>query len=461
MDQQAYEIFMFITEIYEFILETTTILLLARVFCHPGKKQGSAAAMGIFVILNFVLWFRTPVYIQYTLLILIMWGYCYWKYKKYYEKTVFVLLLSLNIWSLSSLIGYCIYHFAWEQLKKLDIYSPVFKMNECVALARIVYMLAYTILLLAMTALIGKVVKKPFDFRWPETICLSVINIIGAMFTRMIYDLLQVRMKYEMFFLFSERKDWLWKVPVIAVLLYAGETAAIYGWQKFIELQGEKQRHFIKEQQITMMKERLAEAENIYSGIRQVRHEMKNHMTNIKGLAASEKYQELENYIDRLDDSVGKLEYQFTTGNAVADVILNDKYQKAQRSGTLFHMNFSWEKTDTVSIFDMGIILSNLLDNAIEACEKLERGERYINLTLRRKERFLLLEAENRFDGEISFEKGSNLPATSKKVELPETAIEHGIGLKNVKNVAERYLGGVTVRAEDHVFRITVMLQQK
>lgn len=46
------------------------------------------------------------------------------------------------------------------------------------------------------------------------------------------------------------------------------------------------------------MKQRLEEAENFYGSIRRVRHEMKNHMTNIKGLVASEKYDEVENYIE-------------------------------------------------------------------------------------------------------------------------------------------------------------------
>lgn len=50
-------------------------------------------------------------------------------------------------------------------------------------------------------------------------------------------------------------------------------------------------------------------------------------------------------------------------------------------------------------MFDMGILLSNLLDNALEAGEKLKAGEGYIRLSLKRKESFLLLEVENRFDG--------------------------------------------------------------
>ena len=137
------------------------------------------------------------------------------------------------------------------------------------------------------------------------------------------------------------------------------------------------------------------------SSIRKVRHEMKSHMANIKGLVAGEKYGEVERYIDKLDETVQELDYKFSTGNAVTDVIINDKYRRAAKSGTAFRVRFEYRETDTISAFDMGIILNNLLENAIEACEKLEQEKRRISLTLKRKNHFLLVEVENSFDGKL------------------------------------------------------------
>ena len=61
-----------------------------------------------------------------------------------------------------------------------------------------------------------------------------------------------------------------------------GEISAIYIYQNYRKLQKERQKHFVEEQQVKAMKQRLEEAENFYGSIRRVRHEMKNHMTNIK-----------------------------------------------------------------------------------------------------------------------------------------------------------------------------------
>ena len=206
------------------------------------------------------------------------------------------------------------------------------------------------------------------------------------------------------------------------------------------------------------MKKRLEEAENFYGSIRKVRHEMKNHMANIKGLAGAGEYGEIEKYVQRMDDTMQELEYKYVTGNAVTDVIINDKCRRAEKAGIRFDADFRYG--GEIPVFDLGIILNNLLDNAIEACEKLEAGKRFIRLTMKRKKQFLLLDVENSFDGIIPMKKGGSLPVTTKQSTIPEIITEHGIGLENVRDMAERYFGGVSIKVKGDVFHVTVMLQQ-
>ena len=248
---------------------------------------------------------------------------------------------------------------------------------------------------------------------------------------------------------------------MIAVLLCIGEISAVYVFRKYKELQAEREKHFVEEQQMKAMRRRLEEAENFYGSIRKVRHEMKSHMANIKGLVAGEKYEEVETYVGRLDETMQELDYKFSTGNAVTDVIINDKYQRAVKSGIAFRVKFDYQGTDTIEAFDMGIVLNNLLDNAIEACENVEQEKRYISLVLKRKDHFLLIEVENRFDGKLEWKDGESIPTTRKQSSLPDILMEHGIGLKNVKDVADRYLGYMDMKAERDLFKVTVMLQQK
>ncbi len=80
---------------------------------------------------------------------------------------------------------------------------------------------------------------------------------------------------------------------------------------------------------------------------------------------------------------------------------------------------------------------------------------------LERKKQFLLLEVENSFDGTVPVQTGRNLiPVTTKQSTMPGIIMEHGIGLENVRDVAERYFGGVNIKVKGDVFHVTVMLQQ-
>ncbi|MEY8423790.1 ATP-binding protein, partial [Lachnospiraceae bacterium 38-14] len=169
--------------------------------------------------------------------------------------------------------------------------------------------------------------------------------------------------------------------------------------------------------------------------------------------------EEIEDYVRRMDETMQELEYKYVTGNAVTDVIINDKCRRAEKAGIRFDADFRYG--GEIPVFDMGIILNNLLDNAIEACEKLETGKGFVRLSLKRKKQFLILYVENSFDGAVPISKGSPLPPTTKQSILPGIITEHGIGLENVRDIAERYFGGVNIKVKGDVFHVTVMLQQE
>ena len=115
-------------------------------------------------------------------------------------------------------------------------------------------------------------------------------------------------------------------------------------------------------QQVKAMKQRLEEAENFYGSIRRVRHEMKNHMTNIKGLVASEKYDEVESYIEKLDETIQTMDYKFNTGNAVTDVIINEDVYKRQLINSLKTNGKEWNDIRISTQNDIRVLARNGID---------------------------------------------------------------------------------------------------
>ena len=426
-----------------------------------GKRDGVAAAL--FILVNIGIGFLPCAgWMRYGVSTFAIMGYAGIRYKKQIGKAVFVMLAFYNLHCLGYLMASSIYEKVMSvMMKSIDFLQDSYlqEVNQCMAVGVFCLTFSYSVLLATMTLILYRLMKDVTIMAWQDVILLSILNFVGSMITKIIVGLLTVKIDDELFILFDEKPNLLWKMPLVAVLIFAGEAALIYFWQRYRILLAERQKHFIEEQQVKAMKKRLEEAENFYGSIRKVRHEMKNHMANIKGLAGAGEYGEIEDYVRRMDETMQELEYRYVTGNAVTDVIINDKCRRAEKAGIRFGADFRYG--GEIPVFDMGIILNNLLDNAIEACEKLETGKGFVRLSLKRKKQFLILYVENSFDGAVPISKGSPLPPTTKQSILPGIITEHGIGLENVRDIAERYFGGVNIKVKGDVFHVTVMLQQE
>ncbi|MCI8484956.1 MAG: sensor histidine kinase [Lachnospiraceae bacterium] len=460
--------------------QTICFLILWNIFC-PGKREKKRVALAGILLTGNILAGVLPGLssgIRYVVSAGVILAYVTVKEKKYREKAVFVLLLFFNFHGLSFLISSSIYQYGidkWMEALEIRSMDDLSQVYQRILWGQGILILSYMLILLLMIGGVKKAVKEPIAMNWQEVLFLSVLNLVGGMLARMILDISMVKLEQEVFLLFDVKREMVWKVPVLAVLIYLGEISVIAIYQRYMELLEQQQKHFVKEQQMKAMEQKLQESEHFYGSIRKARHEMKNHMMNIKGLAAGEHYEALENYIEKLDETIETLDDKFVTGNPVTDVVINDKYRKAVHEGIDFQARFYYQKEDTVSAFDMGILLNNLLDNAIEACERLEQGRRYICLNLKQKQNFLFLEVENSFDGVFQWKEdrqilcsrkleiqsdGSRLPG--RKEEFAKSRFsEHGIGLKNVKEIAERYLGTMDIKINENVFKVTVMLQEK
>ena len=463
MSQPAFEIVNSILDIWKIAVQAIMFLVLwtAAFRGKKGKRDGIAAVL--FILANIGIGFLPcTAWVRYGVSALAVMGYGGIRYKKQIGKAVFVILAFYNLHCLSFLIANSIYmKITSVMMKSLDAMQESYmqRVYQCLSVGMAVSVFFYTALYVAMAVIFHRLIKGEAVMAWQDVILLSILNFVGSMIAGVENGLLIVRIDTDAFVLFDEKPDLLWKVPVIEVLIFAGEVALIYFWQRYRILLAERQKHFVEEQQVKAMKKRLEEAENFYGSIRKVRHEMKNHMANIKGLAGAGEYGEIEDYVRRMDETMQKLEYKYVTGNAVTDVIINDKCRRAEKAGIRFDADFRYG--GEIPVFDLGIILNNLLDNAIEACEKLKTGTGFIRLSLKQKKQFLILYVENSFDGAVPIRKGSSLPATTKQSILPGIITEHGIGLENVREIAERYFGGVNIKVKGDVFHVTVMLQQR
>ena len=314
---------------------------------------------------------------------------------------------------------------------------------------------SHSIVLSAMLTILARQLKKrAFTLRPRELCYLGMIPTVGVLFGQVISNLLVEVKDGVLLELYARHPAFLAVVPVMALLFYVGSCLTLSFQQGMNALQEEREILFVERQQAQAIRERIRQVEQFYQQVRELKHEMRGHLTNLKGLAHTGEYGSLEDYIAKMDGSISELELTVQTGNPVTDVIVGDVQQKCQKLGVGFQDDFHYPVSGGYDAFDMGIILQNLLQNALEACEKAGRDSRFIELSGKGRGRFFLVEVRNSFEGNVTFGP-DGLPVTTKT----ENASMHGIGLANVRREAEKYMGEVEIGYEKQVFTVTVMLQ--
>lgn len=180
-------------------------------------------------------------------------------------------------------------------------------------------------------------------------------------------------------------------------------------------------------------------------------HEYKNEIVCIQGLFEEKRYSELGQYLEQISGNIVKEMDAIHTNNLIVDVILNSKYQEMLDKDILLIFNIN--DLSKLHIRDEYIvtILSNLLDNAIEACEKLN-DNRMIKLKFIMEEYQTIISVKNTFDGRIIKE---NYEYVSTK---NDTVDEHGIGIKNIITTVDNCGGSYSIQYNDKEFYFSIII---
>ena len=252
-------------------------------------------------------------------------------------------------------------------------------------------------------------------------------------------------------------------LPAILLLSLLSILYSVKLFQDMICWNREKSGRIVLEKQISSLQEHMEEMERIYSGIRGMKHDMKNTISVIQRLSAGEGNGELEEYLSELNRGLEKLEVRFKTGNTVVDTLLNMKYHEAVRDVPGLKMDaekLMLPQGLEIHSYDIGVILGNAVDNAMEACRKLKAKEpeadAFIRLCSLQKGNLLILKVENSFDGRLVRRRQEEFPITDKADKS-----SHGIGLANIKSTAEKYHGTMDFKVKDRVFILSVMMKNE
>lgn len=182
--------------------------------------------------------------------------------------------------------------------------------------------------------------------------------------------------------------------------------------------------------------------------IRAFRHDYKNNLYSIKTLISSGRAEEAEKYIDELNIGVELSENRFVTGNYLADAIISGKADEAEKSG--IKIAFDGMIPDKkIANSDLCTILSNSLDNAVRGCSELAPCT--VSIKSESLPNGILLTISNPVKEKVAIK--NNSVKTTKS-----DSANHGIGIKNIRQAAEKYNGYADISCSEKEFKIEIGL---
>jgi sensor histidine kinase YesM len=207
----------------------------------------------------------------------------------------------------------------------------------------------------------------------------------------------------------------------------------------------------ILERQVEIQVKHYEQIEQLNSDLRGFKHDYNNHTLCLKSMLDAKCYDEAAEYLENLTGSFPDIERKFNTGNYIADALFDEKNAVCENSGIAFDCKGIIPSTK-INAVDLCIVLSNLLDNAIDACMKIDEADsKKVNVAVDYKNDFLLIKVSNTVHETVKIH--NNFIQTSK-----EDKSNHGFGLMNINRIVEKHKGDLKMSCENKVFSVEIVL---
>lgn len=224
-------------------------------------------------------------------------------------------------------------------------------------------------------------------------------------------------------------------------------VAAAFCVVYYIRKKRKLEKRFI-EYQDKVTDRQLTEVREVYQTMRGWRHDYHNHLQVMKAYLEMNQYKEMKDYLNLLEQDLDRIKINYNSGNANLDAILNSKLSLAEKEE--IQINCKTEIAGSISMEDTDLcnLIGNLIDNAVEACQKVPLG-RFLRIYIctRRSQLYISItnstnEVIRKLDQEYITQKRGN----------------HGHGLKRIDQVVEKYGGYIKRANEPGVFTTEIML---
>lgn len=232
-------------------------------------------------------------------------------------------------------------------------------------------------------------------------------------------------------------------IILVNIILYL----FVYQIQK---LQKSKYELKLVNERVALDKKQSEDANVIWNNIRKVRHDLKNHFSVMKGCLERGEADACYDYIDSIQRTVESMGTLIRSGNSVIDYMINSKLSNLE--GVQILISGCVGNFNDVTDADMVCILGNILDNAVEALQKVS-GIKRLEIYFSKMKQNRLMICKNSVDVPV-LENNEDLSSTKQD---PES---HGLGHQIIESTVKKYGGLVGYFEEDGLFGVEISIPE-
>ena len=265
------------------------------------------------------------------------------------------------------------------------------------------------------------------------------------------FPLTSLFMLMALFLICRDQRDLTQPVAFFCIFLGIANVAIVYVVSLIEQDTEVKQQNNILSQQMEIQTASILALDKAYRQQRQTTHDFQNHLCTISDLLAQKSYETAAKYVRELSQAQTSRILIVNTHHPIIDAILNQKYQMAVESQIEMRFCINDLSGIQLSASELVVLLSNLLDNAIEACRRIDT-ERLIRCTI----------LEN--DGSFLSIRNTSLPVLITEHGIATTkasASEHGYGLPSVCRILDGLHAEYAYNYENGWFQFTAEIPKK
>lgn len=303
---------------------------------------------------------------------------------------------------------------------------------------RIMIILITKIVLFAVYYFITRKVDKEHEIRWRDSITLIIVP-VGC------WILLEIVFQFGDMLSNS--------LPLLAsggIVLLLTMVSVVVLYNRITADGKELAQSKLQLRTAEMTQDHIVQINSMYGELSSIRHDLHNHFAAISGYLNAKDYGALKQYVEGLIDiEMDTPEY---SKHPVLNILISSRMAMAQNLNIDFTSNIILPDQIPITDVDLCILVSNMLDNSIEANEK-SAMPRFINLYARIENAYWVVGCRNSTYNQGRFRAVGSLKSTK------ETAGIHGIGTKQIQKIAEKTGGFVTYRHENYQFSTLAMIK--